>query len=550
MAKIKNSSLGSQGVILDPHHLLPGVSPEGMTLAQNFYHDANAGFGGALRKRPGFQKFNPLNMGGVILGGIGMPVAGNGSAVGGGAPIGTGDSADGTSVGTGDGTGLPGATFDGSAAPVFTPPSVGAALFATPGLFGGARLIIVGRGSNQGAIGSYGRGWYVSSKGLADVAVNVDLTPGPPGVVYSYPPTVVFPGAMGNPSIYHAASGYMYYAKNHDQPSGTVTEIRKVNGATDSLVATVALSSAAAAYSNGVIATGANRQHITGMHLGSDGFIYMSLKDRAGGQDVNDLNYGRILKMNVSTGTYAELTMTDPAILPYECVFFDGKVFWGTFNLASSEVAAGLTSAVIYVTNADFTGSTIDTGLATAAGGSVITSMLPFPAGDVPNQILFAGIGCNGVAFSYVIARQRNAASALPWSTGISTNIGSGGAATAGNYFPSLVEFNGNMYASFYNPGQTSKIYKFVPNYGALASDGFWDGTGTWSTVFTGAGTFRPYNLFVDDGVIYAIGSIGFGSAASALVSTDGTTWTDKSASLPAGGSQNFPLPILTGFNQ
>lgn len=545
--KLTVNTLGHSGVVIDKNFVEPTLPIDALTTAQNATHDPQAGHAGGLVKRPGLARFNLINAGGIILGGIPMPVIGFGGAPAAGGGGDTGDS--GSSTGTGDMTGAPGATFDGSAGPVYTSPSVGAAAFGGGALFGGARLIVVGRGSNQGATGSYGRGWYVSSKGLANVAVNVDLTPGPPGVVYSYPPTIVFPGAMGNPSVYHAASGYLYYAKNHDQPSGTVTEIRKVNGATDSLVATVALASAAAAYSNGVVLTGANRQHVTCMHLASDGFIYMALKDRAGGQDVNNLNYGRILKMNVSTGVYSELTMTDPAILPYCCVFFDGKVFWGTFNLAASEVTAVLTGASIYVTNADFTGSTIDTGLNTAAGGAVISCMLPFPAADTANQILFAGIGCNGAAFSFVNTRQRSAASALPWSSGISSLIGSGGAATAGNYFASMVEFNDKLYASYYNPGQTTKIYQFTPNYSGLAADGFWDGTGTWATVYTGA-TFRPYNLFVDDGVLYGIGQIGFGAACSAVVSTDGTTWTDKSANLPAGANQSFPLPILGGFNQ
>jgi hypothetical protein len=56
--------------------------------------------------------------------------------------------------------------------------------------------------------------------------------------------------------------------------------------------------------------------------------------------------------------------------------------------------------------------------------------------------------------------------------------------------------------------------------------------------------------LFADDGVLYAIGQLGFGGAQAAYVSTDGTTWTDRSAALPAFGNQSYPLPILAGFNQ
>lgn len=552
MGKIKNYSLGSQGVILDPHHLLPGVSPEGMSKAQNFFHDANAGFAGALRKRPGFQKFNPLNMGGAILGGIGMPVAGNGSAVGGGAPIGTGDPADGTSTGTGDGTGLPGATWDGSAAPVFTPPSVGGSFFTGSGttLFGGARLIVIGRGNNSGTSGSNGGiGWFVSSKGLADTAVAVTKTTGlQPACIVAYPPTTVFAGSNGTPSVYHPASGYLFYAAGHDQPSGTATTIRKVNGATDSLVATIAVSTVDAAFSNGNHLTGQNRQHVSDMHLGYDGFIYISLKDRAGGQDVNNLNYGRVFKMNPTTGTVSDVTVTAPAMLPYVTTFFDGKIFWGSFDLAASEVTAVLTSANFYATNADFTGSVVDQGLTPSAGGGVVTCALPFPSNDPSNQILFVGTGSNGAAFNAIFTRQRGVAGGVNWLGG-SPLIGSGGAATAGNNFPSLCEFGGNLYASFYNPGQIAKIYKFTPDYSGLAADGFWNGAGTWTTAATLAIT-TSYTLFADDGVLYAIGQLGFGGTQGAYVSTDGATWTDKSASLPAFGNQSYPLPILAGFNQ
>lgn len=558
MAKITNYSLGSQGVILDPHHLLPGVSPEGMSKSQNFFHDSNAGFAGALRKRPGFQKFNPLNMGGAILGGIGMPVAGNGSAVGGGASIGTGDSDTGTSTGTGDGTGLPGATWDGAAGPTFVPPSVGAAFFTGAGttLFGGARLVVIGRGNNSGTSGSNGGiGWFVSSKGLADTAIAVTLTTGlQPACITAYPPTTKFAGINGTPSVYHAASGYFYYAAGHDQASGTVTTIRKTNGATDSLVATIPLSPDAAGFSNGNVVTGQNRQHITDMHLGYDGFIYLSVKDRAGGQDVLDLNYGRVYKMT-TTGTLTEAPALTKAVLPYCCAFFNGKLFWGVFNLSNSEVAvppANL-STPIYSTDDAFATTSLDTllnsFLPTGNIDAVTTSMITFPSTG-EDQVLWAGIGVNGNGTDYpnIFNRLRGPSATVAWGM---TLTGSGGAsATHGCCFPSMAEFNGNLYASFYNPGQIAKIYKFVPDYSAIApSDGHWLGSGTWSTVHTAAATVS-YTLFVDDGVMYAIGQLGFGGAQAALVTTDGTTWMDKSASLPAFGNQSYPLPILAGFSQ
>jgi hypothetical protein len=179
-----------------------------------------------------------------------------------------------------------------------------------------------------------------------------------------------------------------------------------------------------------------------------------------------------------------------------------------------------------------------------------VTSLYTFPTtGD--DQILFGGFGINGNGTDYpgIYTRFRGPSGPGLWSL---TLTGSGGASCVhGTCFPSMVEFNGKLYVSFFNPGQIAKIYEFTPNYADIyALDGFWAGGGTWATVYTNSSTIRPYTLFVDDGVIYGIGQLGFGSSTSAVVSTDGTTWTDKSASLPAFGNQSYPLTILAGFDQ
>src|SRR5712664_3687152 len=117
MGKISIFTLGHTGVILDPNSQDPNVPQNALANAQNAGPDPRQGRGGAIRKRPGLARFNMLAAGGVILGGIPMPVAefGGAPSSGGGAFVGTGDTTDGTSVGTGNMTGAPGGTFTGGA---------------------------------------------------------------------------------------------------------------------------------------------------------------------------------------------------------------------------------------------------------------------------------------------------------------------------------------------------------------------------------------------------------------------------------------------------
>jgi hypothetical protein len=58
--------------------------------------------------------------------------------------------------------------------------------------------------------------------------------------------------------------------------------------------------------------------------------------------------------------------------------------------------------------------------------------------------------------------------------------------------------------------------------------------------------------LFKDDGVLYAIGSDGTtGTKRVFLYSTDGTTWTDATATVhPASPATAYPDNILGGFEQ
>lgn len=554
--KLTVDTLGHSGVIIDLNTLEPTLPIDALKSAQNATHDPTQGYFGALRKRPGLKRFNAAYAGGIILGGIPMAVVGMG-----GAPASGGGGDTGSAAGAGDGSGAPGAGGSGGG-PAVSP--AGAGSFGGGGLFSGARLIIIGR-SNNAASNTVGIGWYVTSKGLVDVA-NLVTTPGPPEVLNAYPPTALYAVAYGTPYAFVPSTGYLYYAVAHDQVSGVggaALTIRKANGATDVVAAVLPVPGAIPAAWN---ATGTTvRAAITTMHLGTDGFIYIGQKLKADGQNTAG-NAGRILKMDPSTGAVtvvntngaptSDTSATYLTTIPYALAQFQNSLYWGEFNLTSSELKAD-TVTHMSATTSDQKYSVDDGGF---SQGEACTWMYPFPQTapasnpgmDVQaNRVLFAGLATNKAtpAYAYVLMRKRGAVGqATKWTA---VKQGSGAAAVNANHMVSAVAFNDKLYVAFYNPTDTARIFEFTPIYTNLDTDGAWDGSGTWATVFTsGSVTDRvPYRLYADQTFIYAIGTLGQGAQAHHMVSTDGQSWTDKTSSLPAT-SQAFPIPLFFAVDQ
>jgi hypothetical protein len=555
--RIKNYSLGSAGVILDPHHLLPGVPPEGLTSAQNATHDPAAGFGGAIRKRPGFARFNMAYAGGVILGGISMPIADSGGTpAGGGATVGTGDVADGTSVGTGDKTGGGGGTFDGGL-PATLPAGAGA--FSATTVFGGARLILIGLDDNVAA-NDGGRAWYLTSKNFADVATKSTVSKGP-CMCYSFPTfNGVFPnGLQGQPSCI-GMDGRLYYAASHgnqatggDDPDGTLP-IYVTDGGTASLLATIPRSAydgsgplfSALAPENSTLG-GDIRAAVMSMHAATDGFIYITVKDKYTGQSTAN-SYGRIFRLRPTTGELVEWNLgaafTPPytrsfAAIPYCCSYYIGYLFVGEAN----KVDAG--NAVITASNG--TEGVTEFNLSGAAANN-FTMMCQF------NGRLFAGTGISkaagpALAFLYSRGPSGGISGGTAWSS-LAFDVGRTGNATNGNSYVSMVVYDATTaFLSWHAPSTQSKIYKVVATNPGHPEDST---SYTFTSVFaSGAGATAPLNLYIDQGVIYAISSGDSGSSALALVSTDGgTTWTDKSASFGALGTASFAIPVFYAVNQ
>lgn len=643
VGKVTVLTMGHTGVVLDPHTLEPGLPLDALAQAQNAIQDPKEGHGGAVRKRPGLARFNIAYAGGVILGGIPMPVAGFGGApsAGGGAPIGTGDVDDGTSIGTGDMTGAPGGTFDGGNAISYPP---GASQFnGGTQIFGGRRLFVVGRlGSDATVSQEGGSGWYVSSKGLVDVGT-ARTTPGPPITPYSFPAVTPFVDAWGSPYCVkdNAPAGLYYGGAYGNQLLGIAVNrtigtgpnglsIRRTDGTSDNLVTTIGVNTlgrkagiddpnhslvtvapngggsgsgyiagdvlnvvggvgsaatitVATVNGSGVVLTatvtvgnegsystlptspfattggsgsGATftytssttpRAAITFLIDAPDGNIYAGVKDKYSGQDTTG-SLGRVFRVTPSTGALVERFLVGGSVgiptipfthVPYSGQWFDSKLFVGTFPDAINEVAPVYTVE----DNTEHIGSE---GLGGADGyqHAMMAAMAEY------NGRLFLGTGVWQTAASFAQVWSRRPGEAIDsngfaWTQLMATT---GGVAQNGNYVVSMVVFNDALYVSWFNPSQSSKIYKVVANnVGDPTSTSF-----TVTTVATSGAEINnaAFYLFVDEDVMYAIAVTDSGPSTSAYTTPDGAVWTNKSTSLPTLGTTSRMRPIFFGLNQ
>lgn len=558
---LKIFSLGYTGVVIDQSPQDPKVPDDALQLAQNTNQDPRRGRGGAIRKRPGLARFNTEYAGGVILGGIPMPVAGFGGAPasGGGAIVGTGDADDGSSVGTGDMTGAPGGTFDGGAASTTNP---GAGLFGGGSggvgtLFGGARLFVVGRNGSDATVGQEGgSGWYVSSKGLADSAL-VRIPPGPPIAVYDFPPTLEFPAMWGTPACVDTIglSGLYYASAYGDQVNGVEAKtigsgpvgnpIRNTNGAIDRLVATIPLSTNPKARTDypTTPTAGVVRSAITFMHQGIDGFIYVGVKDKYNGQNTAG-SAGRVFRMDATTGALVEWNIDNGGVsifngveyVPIAANYFNGVLFVGSFFNAIDDA-----NLAVYATNG--TDTSAEGSYSSGSAGTGKAAAVSFCQ---YNGRLFMGTAewKTTPGHSTLWSRRPGAFTDLTGNAWTSIVTGSGGAPANGNYWSSMVVFNDALYAFYFNPVGATKVYKVVANDPG-------DPLSTSFTVTTALGSANgvPHYLFIDDGVLYAIGASD-STATSAWVTTDGTTWTEKTGNLPSGATSSKIRPIFFGVNQ
>jgi hypothetical protein len=285
----------------------------------------------------------------------------------------------------------------------------------------------------------------------------------------------------------------------------------------------------------------AERAAITSLHYAYDGNIYATVKDKFDGQNVAN-SVGRAFRLTPLTGNLVEWNLGQPGegtgnpmvftpYMPYCCCYFSGRLYVGTFPAAINE------QAQLRDTDGTFAG----TPRAFAGTGNpyAFHSCLA-----IYNGRLFLGTGVWETTPSYpmIWSRAPGPSTGTEW-TGILT--ASGGAASNGTYFVSMVVFNGSLYASYFNPGAgPAAIYKITANAPG-------DPTSTSFTITSNTSLNNyPYYLFVDQTAMYAVGSAD-PAPSKAYTTTDGTTWTDQTTNaVPTFATSSRMRPIFFAQDQ
>ena len=506
MADITVRAIGAKGVDLDNDPLV--LDDAALRDSQNLYQETSRGRTSGLRQRPGYARFS-LAMSGAILGGLGMPVKQVARATGAGGGPGTGGSGP-SGTGPGDG-GPPG----GGSGPTGSGP------FGS-GPFGGARLIVIGRGTFS-TVNSKGDSWFMNSENWADTAqVNSGPASGTGPNVHFYSPTNPGPPQIAAGPAGVVRDGYLYYVAGLNSQTGNQRPtIRRTNGFIDEKVVTVPRNN---------VGSG-TQQVINAMHAGEDGNIWFTE------MTTGTSNKSRLFKLDPDTKTLTNIDLITSNANPevgasgsavYVMASYNGRIVVGTH----ANAATGTASLIPVIPTAS--GGNYDAGV-----GVFVFNSPEANIGSIYNfdQTLYVGTGLattTGATGSSNIYQMSISATGTWTATSVVTGSATG---ASGNYFPSMIAYKGKLYASYYNPAITALIYQF-------------DGT-TWTGVFTGpTGTARRWFLFVDKDTMYAIAPGNDTTGAPAyMTTTDGTSWTSKTANFPSGNSVHA-TPLLFGFEQ
>ena len=548
--------LGAHGVNVDTNRLTAADTDIRQT--QNAtYADTVEQLGG-LTKRPGLARFNGVSFAAPVLGGIEAPYAGVATAVGGGAGTLVGQSTAGPEGGTAPGddvTGGVGQTQLQSSVMVTT--ALGKADGPTT-LFGGRRLIMIGRDRQVGGISNdSGEGWYLTSEQFQDPAWIIGDYDSPESLVGAGPPGACRqsipsdPGHRAAPAASAIVDGWLYYAQQIVATSGTSTPdtrgtIRRTNGYTDEAVARIERNPW------NTDATQANR--VVSM-LAADGGIYICTCDKGQtptGEAVgSNPDWGRIFFLDTGTNALTEVNIDTPdaptgwARTPFSLAWYVDRLFFGGYQSDGAENEAIIDYAQVALP------PVLDLKLDTPY---FRVSCMAVYAGELFAGYQMRDTGAGVIDFAQVYGRVAAHATpgTSPWTTRLT---GSGGTAQAENRFVSMVVFKGSnsaasLYASYYNNTQTAKIYMY-------------DGT-SWTTQWTApdAGTRAPLYLFVDKNsagteVLYAFG-YSENSTMTWQTSLNGITFTDRTSTLETVTphstaslfSNSAALPVFFGFDQ
>jgi hypothetical protein len=301
-----------------------------------------------------------------------------------------------------------------------------------------------------------------------------------------------FPGAVGNfeNKMIYAPGGYTV---GTDQPT-----IRIFDGVSDHELATIPKTSA-----------GAVPKAIVSI-LVANGTVYLGTLDSG----TTSANWaGRVFELDVESGNLTPIGPTfSGGHFPYALAWHNGRL-WAGSNTGDPTV-----HGKVYYFRPDIdTSWTVDKTLSDGC----VCSMISYKG------LLYVGCSGSNGTFAKVLVRGTD----TTYSTSLTAT---GGTAKTNNAFLSMVEFDENLYASYWNPDTPtaiSRIRKF-------------DNT-TWSSVYaeTNDSIFKPWQAFPNDsGYLLAIAG-GVGYAASLISTTDGTTWTDNTVFLTQSGTTSTGLP-------
>lgn len=538
--KLSVYSLGVSGVIIDQSPLEPTLPPDALMIAQNVIHDPKSGHGGGLRNRNGLAKFNPTTLGGPILGGAPMIAVGTAGAP---APSPTGP----TGTPTGPAGGAPGDPGPGTGGGG----GGGAGVF--PDIPSGTPGLIIGRAGGDPS-GASDDGWFVTTPDIATTGILV-ATPGPPGEMSRSIP--IFPGWTASPGC-AVVGGYLYYPGWHSQATnGTAGDVsvtpgvvpptlRRTNGLVDEFVCAVLKNGLLIDdptninYSYGYRLTvpqhldyvGAQVQPcICSLVAVNDNTIFFSVLDvgQTAGTEIGNTGLGtsdvaRLFRFTVADGHLTQIPLSAPTdvwhVLPFALAWWNDEIWFGGIDSGGASlyhinpnVALDLPHIKHYIVAPAFRVTTL------CAFGGYLFAGLQMRASSAPG---------------YAVIYRYSADPVAPPDVSYSNTSGDGLAQT-NNAIVSIVEFQGTLFASLFNSGLSTTIIKYDPV------------AGTWSTVFTVFPGAYALTLIVDAGTLYAFGPDYIRSTWAAYVSTDGVTFTDKTATLGITSS-NTPLPILFSF--
>ena len=473
---LKVYTLGHTGVVIDLSPLEPTLPTDSLRSAQNANHDPIAEHGGALRKRPGWKQFNPVNVGGPVLGGIPMSVVGTG-----GAP---------------PPSPLPG---------------------APPGFF---QRLFFGKGDNtENNVG--GNGFHTTdptitfcdNPGLVFGALTIDQAPGETQL------NIWGPSASGHP--YAISNGSLFYGTPGGIPavSPALPTICKIDNHGFFIRTGIIITRNPKMSGFDVLSTHVISVNAMLTEYQNPDAIYIAVLDRVvGGANAGD--YGRVLRMSgITAGSYTIVEVYNSLNtngvangVPYALENFLGHPWMGTssgkiggspsFSMLSSD-STQPDGFLVGPTESDVTAKFVDVGCMAAYKG-----------------ILYIGYVNRGVAAPPAEVHSWNSLGVYDASAAFVSN----GTGTP-NGFVSMVLFNGKLYASYYDTTTGAQIYSF-------------DGT-TWTSVFTGntSPTAHPLHLAVDNidsKTMYAFGTRSALTVKSMVLwTTDGVTFTNATAIFP-----------------